>query len=117
MWRTAFNSILDNPILGSGITSVRSNFLYHGGWYIQPHNSYLAIFADSGFFAFILFIIFLKLTFKIPNFYYNYLVGILIFFLFTYELFVCQYPYFVLGILPILILMKQKKIYITKIRM
>jgi O-antigen ligase len=116
MWQVAFESFLNNPLLGSGISSVRSNFLYQGNWYIQPHNSFIAILADSGIFAFALYLLFFIKALTVENKIYVFLVWLLFIFSFTYELFVLQYPYFVLGILPILVLLKQNRIYTTKIR-
>jgi O-antigen ligase len=116
MWKIAFESFLNNPFLGSGTTSVRSNFLYHGGWYVQPHNSIIALATDSGMFSLILFLLFFKLSFNLKNSFYNFLVAVLLFLTLTQELFVFQYLYFILAILPIIILLKQNKIYSIKIR-
>ncbi|MGA1941042.1 O-antigen ligase family protein [Arcobacter sp. YIC-310] len=116
MWEIAFYSFLNNPILGSGVTSVRSNFLFSGNWYVQPHNSFIAILADSGLFAFILFLCFFIKAFSLENKIYIFLVWLLFIFSFSQELFIFQYPYFVLGVLPIIVLLKQNRIYTTKIR-
>lgn len=116
MWDAAFKLFLDSPLIGSGVTSVRSHFHYLEGWYVQPHSSYFTILADNGIFAFILYVLFIFLAFNLKDNRYKLLVGLLFFFSATYELFVFQYPYFVLGILPILVLLKQNRIYTTKIR-
>jgi O-antigen ligase len=116
MWDAAMKLFLESPIIGSGITSVRSNFYYVEGWYVQPHSSYFTLLADNGIFAFILYVLFIFLAFNLKDNRYKLLVGLLFFFSATYELFVFQYPYFVLGILPILVLLKQNRIYTTKIR-
>ena len=116
MWEIAFYSFLDNPLLGSGVTSVRSNFSFSGNWYVQPHNSFIAILADSGIFAFTLYLLFFIKVLTVENKIYVFLVWLLFIFSFSQELFIFQYPYFVLGILPILVLLKQNRIYTTKIR-
>jgi hypothetical protein len=116
MWEIAFNGFLDNPLLGSGNTSVRSNFLNEGYWYVQPHNSFLAMLHDNGIFILVLYILFFLKSFNVINLKYKFIVLIILFLSFTQELFVFQYPYFALGILPIIVLLKQNNIHTTKIR-
>ncbi len=103
MWRAAFEGFIENPILGSGITSVRSNYLYRGGWYVQPHNSYIALLFDNGIISFVLYLVILVRSFRIENRLYRYLIMIFIAFSFSQELFVFQYPYSILGVIPIIL--------------
>lgn len=116
MWEVAFESFINNFLFGSGTSSVRSNFLYQGFWYVQPHNSFVALSHDSGIFAVSIYIFIFLMLFKLENIYYKVMLWMLLFLSLTQELFVFQYPYFVLGILPILMLIKQNNIYLTKIR-
>lgn len=103
MWKAAFYGFLDSPIFGNGISSVRSNFLYRGGWYVQPHNSFLAILVDHGILGFIFFLLLIIRSFNTRDVFYKYLLIVFLAFSCTYELFVFQYPYFIIGILPMIL--------------
>ncbi|MFC3415222.1 O-antigen ligase family protein [Algoriphagus hitonicola] len=103
MWRAAYEGFIENPILGSGITSVRSNYLFRGGWYVQPHNSYIALLFDNGIISFILYLVILVRSFRIESSLFHYLIMIFIAFSFSQELFVFQYPYSILGVIPIIL--------------
>ena len=117
MWKVAFEDFLNSPIIGHGISSVRSNFQHQGYWYVQPHNSFVAMLHDFGIIVLFLYILFFK---KLKNFIederYLYILGIFFFLSFTQELFVFQYPYFILAIFPIILLKKQNRYYITRIK-
>jgi O-antigen ligase len=103
MWKSAILEFAQSPIFGNGISSVRSNFLYRGGWYVQPHNSFVAILVDHGLLGLTLYITLIIFAFKTESLFYKYLLVVFVVFSFTQELFVFQYPYFLLGILPMII--------------
>lgn len=103
MWRSALLEFSGSPIIGNGISSVRSNFLYRGGWYVQPHNSFIAILVDHGVLGFGFYVALIILAFRTESLLYKYLLVVFVVFSFTQELFVFQYPYFVIGILPMII--------------
>lgn len=103
MWKSALLEFSGSPIFGNGISSVRSNFLYRGGWYVQPHNSFIAILVDHGLLGFGFYVTLIAFAFKTESLLYKYLLVVFVVFSFTQELFVFQYPYFVLGVLPMII--------------
>ena len=103
MWKLALLEFLGSPIFGNGISSVRSNFLFRGGWYVQPHNSFIAILVDHGIFGLGFYVTLIFFAFKTESLLYKYLLVVFIVFSFTQELFVFQYPYFVIGVLPMII--------------
>lgn len=116
-WKAALSDVFSSPFFGHGITSVRSHFEYIGGWYVQPHNSFVAMIYDNGIIAlFIYLIIYYKLLKYIKDINYFFIIGLLFFLSFTQELFVFPFPYFILGVLPIIFLIKQQKIYCTRIK-
>jgi len=70
------------------------NFLYQGHWYVQPHNSFIGQYYMISVllleFIYVYFLLNLKKNIRNTN--YNYILGVFIFFNFSYELFVFQYP-------------------------
>lgn len=103
MWKSALLEFSGSPIFGNGVSSVRSNFLYRGGWYVQPHNSFIAILVDQGLLGFGFYVTLIVFAFRTESLLYKYLLVVFVVFSFTQELFVFQYPYFVIGILPMII--------------
>ena len=59
LWSIAQSVFLDNPILGGGLSSVRSaiDCAYNGLWYVQCHSTYWQILAEHGIVALGLFIV------------------------------------------------------------
>lgn len=115
MWRAAFQSIEDNPILGLGITGVRANFKASGGWYVQPHNNFIAIAADHGLIALVVYFIFIVNKFYVPKKFYI----LMIFFLLlsvTQDLWVFPYPVFVMFLIPLFIEKETETIKYTLIK-
>lgn len=53
MWDIAYDLFLHNPLIGGGISSVRSaiDFVYSGQWYVQCHSAFWQMLSENGIFA------------------------------------------------------------------
>ncbi len=103
MWSVAFEAFLNNPIFGWGISAVRSNFLFQGYWYVQPHNTFLAIAVDHGIIVLSIFVYLLVHRFKEDNASYRLLLSVLIFLMCTSDLLPFPYIVFIIVLLPIML--------------
>ncbi|MDK1289588.1 O-antigen ligase family protein [Pseudoalteromonas umbrosa] len=94
MWNLAINGFYETPLLGQGITGVRS-LLALDMRYVQPHNGWLALLVDHGIFVFSIIVAFiLTLIFKAQTRGFRYLIVIFCFLSISNEMWV--YPYWVL---------------------
>lgn len=56
LWKNAFNTFLEHPILGIGINSSLSYNALHYGTIYYVHNTYLEVLSETGFVGFIVYI-------------------------------------------------------------
>lgn len=66
MWKEALKLWEKNVLLGSGLSSARSNFAYsaYHGWYVQTHSTIFQLISEHGLITFGLFIILLIIMIK-----------------------------------------------------
>lgn len=94
MWNLAINGFYDSPLIGQGITGVRS-LLSLDMRYVQPHNGWLALLVDHGIFVFSVIVAFIiTLMFKASTRGFRYLIVVFCFLSISNEMWV--YPYWVL---------------------
>ncbi|MBH0075668.1 MULTISPECIES: O-antigen ligase family protein [Pseudoalteromonas] len=94
MWRLALDGFYERPILGYGITGVRS-LLELSMRYVQPHNGWLAILVDHGIVLFTLIVSgFTYMLFNTQERANRYLIIIFCFLSISNEMWV--YPYWIL---------------------
>ncbi|MBH0060059.1 O-antigen ligase family protein [Pseudoalteromonas sp. NZS71] len=94
MWRLALDGFYERPVLGYGITGVRS-LLELSMRYVQPHNGWLAILVDHGIVLFTLIISgFTYMLFNTQKRANRYLIIIFCFLSISNEMWV--YPYWIL---------------------
>ncbi|MHC5060935.1 MAG: O-antigen ligase family protein [Planctomycetota bacterium] len=108
VWRVTLNHFWEHPILGSGISSVRSYFFDAGFWYVQPHSTYAALLVDHGIIGFGIFVLFLLKLLRLKNVFYQILLVVFVVFCINFEVLVFPCPVIVMVLLPLLLLSQQK---------
>lgn len=103
MAEAAIQSIMDNPIWGTGLSSVRSNFENQGGWYVQPHNTYLSIGVDSGLVALSSFLIAIVARTLSASGSVRYLYVAILFFMLSYDISAFPFLFITFGVMPLLL--------------
>jgi hypothetical protein len=114
MWDVALRSSLEGFLLGAGNTSVRCNFEYQGYWHVQCHNSFVAMLHDNGLLVLVMYSFFIWKQYRAGCSYYKVLLGFLLILSFTQELFVFQYPYAILVLVPIMYGVRDRRLHLTK---
>lgn len=110
MWQNAIDLFLKNPIIGSGLTSVRSYFAsVEGGWYVQCHNTFLALMSDTGIIPIALLLYMFYKCIEIENKYFNILILFIFSLCSTYDILAYPFIYFIIVLIYNCILNNEKE--------
>ena len=102
MWYEALNLFRNNVFFGNGLSSFRNYYLSSGRWYVQVHNTYLQILAETGIISLVLLILIFIILCKNKNKYLNVLIFTYMIWALTYETVYLLFFPFIIYFVPIL---------------
>lgn len=102
LWKRALNYFWEHPLLGNGLTSIRSiSFLSSSHWYVQCHSTYFQILCEHGIIALVLYFAVFYFMMK-KNLNNGLFFVALLYFVwsFTYETMYLPYVILFMGVIP-----------------
>lgn len=103
MWEFALELFKQNPIIGSGLTSVRSYIEVSGWWYVQCHSTIFQMLSETGIISLVIFCIILTKVLLRNNKFLTFITCLFSVYMITTETVYHVYFIFVLAILPLII--------------
>lgn len=105
LWSIAQTVLSDNPILGGGLSSVRSaiNVAYNGLWYVQCHSTFWQVLAEHGPFALVVLVVIIARRYAISRTWWQvFILTLFAALCLTSELMYQQVFVYVLVLMPLL---------------
>lgn len=103
MWNFSLELFFKSPIIGNGLTSIRSYLELSNWWYVQCHSTIFQMLSETGIISIILFGIILTMSLLKNNKYLTFMVILFSVYMITTETAYHVYFIFILAILPIII--------------
>jgi len=109
MWGFAVELFKQSPIIGNGITSIRSYMDVSGWWYVQCHSTVFQMLSETGLISIVILCIIFTKTLLKNNKFLTFITSLFTIYMITTETVYHAYFIFVLAILPLIIMKEVKK--------